>query len=161
MGTPPNGCGWRSGPNGSILCHSLFWGSPFGPIMADLGLSRRHGCILAARKKPNGVQNKSVAHLGAVFGDFDLGVNLPECHPVWFRVGRENCLHVHEHVFMFHCSRYRSDLNTMWTREIPMKNKVFFLLRVYLEVVYPHNSTFEPHFEVYHYLEWIRSAQIT
>ena len=35
------------------------------------------------------------------------------------------------------------------------------ILQVYLEIVYPHNSTFEPHFEVYHYLDWIRSAQIT
>ena len=35
------------------------------------------------------------------------------------------------------------------------------ILRVYLEAVTPHNSTFEPHFEVYHYLEWIRNVKIT
>ena len=35
------------------------------------------------------------------------------------------------------------------------------ILRVYLEIVHPHNWTVEPHCEVFHYLEWIRSAQIT
>ena len=35
------------------------------------------------------------------------------------------------------------------------------ILLVYLEAVAPHKSTFEPHFEVYHYLEWIRSVKIT
>ena len=35
------------------------------------------------------------------------------------------------------------------------------ILRVYLEVVTPHNRTFEPHFEVYRYLEWIRNDKIT
>ena len=30
----------------------------------------------------------------------------------------------------------------------------------YTEIIYPHKLTFELHFEVYHYLEWIRSVQI-
>ena len=34
------------------------------------------------------------------------------------------------------------------------------ILRVYLAAVTPHNSTFEPHFAVFHYLEWIRNAKI-
>ena len=45
---------------------------------------------------------------------------------------------------------------------VPWRPKAdHWILRVYLEAVTPHNSTFEPHFEAFHYLEWIRNVKIT
>ena len=58
----------------------IFWG-PFEAIMTDLGLSRRHSWILACSKDAQRCLERSIAHLGAVFGDFDVGEDLPECHP--------------------------------------------------------------------------------
>ncbi len=51
----------KVGPATENSDRAIFWrifrmfGGPFGQIMADLGLSRRHGWILAGRKMPNGV----------------------------------------------------------------------------------------------------------
>ena len=51
-------------------------GGPFVPIRADWGLSRRHGWISSGSKEAQRCPDRSVARLGAVFGDFDVGESL-------------------------------------------------------------------------------------
>ena len=67
--------------------------------------------------------------------------------------------------FIDFCCYFEAILGLFWTLGanpgVPWRPKADHrILRIYLEIVYPHNSTLEPHFEVYHYLEWIRSVKI-